>query len=65
MGVFGLIVSGAQIATGTAMVWQKGKLFWLPREDHPGHFIWGVVSMAAFGIVSVWYGISQVLQHSN
>lgn len=67
MGVFGLVVSGAQIATGKAMVPRWGKLLpdWLPRKDHPGYFVWGVVSMGAFGIFSVWYGIVQVLQYSN
>ena len=69
MGVFGLVVSIAQIATGKAMVWRRGKLswnlFWLPRKEHPGHYAWGVVSMAVFGVVSVWYGISEVLKHSN
>lgn len=67
MGVFGLAVSGAQIVTGKAMVPRRGKLLpdWLPREDHPGHFVWGVISMTAFGVISVWYGISEVLKYSK
>jgi hypothetical protein len=67
IGIFGLVVSSAQVVTGRAMVPRWGKLLpdWLPREDHPGYFLWGVISMAAFGVLSVWYGISQVLQHSN
>lgn len=67
MGVFGIGVSAAQIATGRAMVWRKGKLLpdWEPREGYPGYYVWGVGSMAAIGVFSVWYGISEVLKHSN
>jgi hypothetical protein len=67
MGVFGLVVSAAQIVTGKAMVWRRGKLLpdWEFREGYPGYFIWGVVSTGAFGALSVWYGISEVLKHSN
>jgi len=67
MGLFGLAVSGAQVVTGKAMVPRRGKLLpdWLPKGDHPGHFVWGVISMAVFGAFSVWYGISEVLKHSN
>ena len=56
MGVFALLVSAAQIVTGKAMVWRKGRLLpdWRPREDHPGYFIWGVFSMAASGAFSLW-----------
>jgi hypothetical protein len=65
MGVLGSMVSGAQIVTGSAMVWRKGKLLpdWKPRKEYPGHFTWGVIWTAAFGALSVWYGISEVLEH--
>jgi hypothetical protein len=67
LGVFCLIVSAAQIVTGRAIVPRRGKLLpdWKPREGYRGHFIWGVLSMAGVGTFSVWYGISELLRHSN